>query len=214
MSRQIPMGSIVTAVLDGFVEAQENYESWSGGFWLWQAPEYLISSTVAKRIANLDGPKYITLEHGARSALKEAGAKSKGRLPRDIREKGRVDILLWWGNDTPRAVIEIKNQNPEKAQYEKDIKRIAGFVGRNKDESSLQFGIFAFYESAVDGDRKTAVEKIQDRIKTRYEKSIVVVGSSCIITKNVTNIHKVEDSAWAAVCLLIRPNTSEQSNQS
>ena len=105
MPRQIPVSKVVEATLDGFIEAQTINEKWSGGYWLWQAPEYLISSSVARSIAALDGAKFITLEHGAKSAIENAGAKGKGRLHRDIREKGKVDILLWWGDGSPRAVI-------------------------------------------------------------------------------------------------------------
>ena len=63
-------------------------------------------------------------------------------MPTDIREKGRVDILLWWANDTPRAIIEIKNQIYTKAQYEKDIhvKRTTNF-GRYFNEIVLLYGL-------------------------------------------------------------------------
>jgi hypothetical protein len=59
MPRQIPVSKIVQATLDGFMEAQRVYKEWSGGYWLWQAPEYLITSTVAKNIAALEGAKYM-----------------------------------------------------------------------------------------------------------------------------------------------------------
>ncbi len=166
--KQIPIPNILDAILSGFSEARQNYEEWSGGFWLWQAPEYLISSTVAGSISKLNGPKYITLEHGSTSTLEDAGARGRGRLPKDIREKGKVDILLWWGTDTPRGIIEIKNQIYSLQQYENDIKRIGKFLNRNIHESSLQFGVLAFYESAMTGKRKKATYKVRDKVKSVY----------------------------------------------
>jgi hypothetical protein len=195
----------MNAVLNGFIEAQQNYENWSGGFWLWQAPEYLISTTVAKCIFALDGAKYITLEHGSTTTLEDAGAKGIGRLPKDIREKGKVDILLWWGNNTPRATIEIKNQIYSTGQYEKDIKRIGRFLQRNSQESSLQFGAFAFYESATSGPRKTAREKVNDRIKNIFQKSKRLLGNEYDVTINTSEIYEeFKNNAWSAACILIK----------
>jgi hypothetical protein len=206
MPKHISEPSTIKAILNGFSEAQENYANWSGGRWLWQAPEYFISSTIAKKIAEVEAEKYITLEHGATLTLEEAGAKGRGRLPRHIRAKGKVDILLWWGGEepAPRAVIEIKNQISSKEQYEKDIKRLVGFLERKTSESSLDFGVFAFYDSAFNGDRKMAKDKIKDKIEKIYENSSIIAGNGFSITKKTTKINLVEDSAWAATCFLIK----------
>lgn len=204
MPRQIPISKVVKATLDGFKEAQRSYEKWSDGSWLWEAPEHLISSIVAKNIAVLEGSKYVTLEHGATSALENAGAKGKGRLHKNIREKGKVDILFWWGDGSPRAVIEIKNQIYGREQYEKDIKRISAFLDRKNEESSLQFGLFAFYESADEGKRKSAHDKVTDSINKVYENSCEILGDSYEVFLHKTKIHEIDNSAWAAACLLIK----------
>ncbi len=205
MPRRVPTKSIVAAILNGFIEAQNNYEKWSGGFWLWQAPEYLISTSVAKCIFELDGAKYITLENGSTAALQDAGAKGKGRLPKAIREKGKVDILLWWGNDTPRAIIELKNQIYSTFQYRKDIERIGKFLKMNNNISSLQFGAFAFYESASTGLRKTAKEKVSDRINNIFKRSKNILGSDFHVSKYTTEIcEELKDNAWCASCFLIK----------
>jgi hypothetical protein len=200
----ISMPTIINAILQGFVEAQQSYEDMSGGFWLWNAPEYFITSTVAKNIYAIDGGKYLTLEHGSTDAIKDAGAKGRGRLPKDIREKGRVDVLLWWANSTPRAIIEIKNQIYSKDQYEKDIKRIKSFLGRNSVDSSLQFGVFAFYESAFNGVRKTAKEKIEGRIDRILDNSKLILGENFDVKLYVTDMHEESENAWQAACLFIK----------
>lgn len=205
MPRQIPILSITKAILNGFTEAQQTYEQMSGGYWLWQAPEYFITSIIAKNILNIDGAKYITLEHGSSSAIENAGAKGPGRLPKDIREKGKVDILLWWGDQTPRAIIEVKNQIYSKDQYEKDIKRIKSFLARNSSESSLQFGVFAFYESAFSSKNKTATEKIDDRISNIFNNSKSILGLDFEKKLITTDIYEeLADNAWRAACILIK----------
>lgn len=208
MPRQISKKVIVSTILEGFSDAQNSYEKWTGGFWLWKAPEYLISATVARAIAEIDGAKFVTLEHGATSTLEVAGAKGVGRLEKNIREDGRVDILVWWGGDTPRAVIEIKNQIYAIDQYRKDIERITSMLKRNSHDSSLEFGVFAFYESATDGEKKSAEQKIRDRVERIHSNCIEIAGESFSVSKpHMTDIHIVGESAWAAACLVITPSS-------
>jgi hypothetical protein len=208
MPRQISAIATAKAILKGFSEAHENYIEWSGGLWLWTAPEYLISSTVAKKIAEENSLKYITLESDVKSTLTFAGAKGRGKIHKDIRDNGRVDIVLWSVNEEPddskpRAVIEIKNKIYSNEQYIKDIKRLTEFLRRKKELSSLEFAAFAFYHSDDNGQRKTASDKINDKIQRTYDHCLELVGDSFSITKHTTRIKSVGDSAWAATCFLI-----------
>lgn len=209
MSRQIPINDIVNSVLEGYEFAQKEYEEMSGGWWLWQAPEYFITSAIASKINRLNGAKYITLEHGSTDALRNAGAKGRGRLPKDVREKGKVDILLWWVNDSPRAIIEVKNQIYAKDQYIKDINRIKAFLVRNNGGSSLQFGIFSFYESAADGKRKPASDKISDRIQGIFDYSKSLLGNEFKATLHTSALNEeLEENSWQAACILIKLKSS------
>ncbi len=204
MPKSLSINQIVNATLSGIEISHKKYEIWSGGYWLWEGPEYLITINVAEIIANLSGSKYITLEHSSAQTIEEAGAKRRGRLPRDIRKHGKVDILVWWANDTPRAIIEIKNQIYSKDQYYKDIKRIREFIKLNSTLSSIQFGLFAFYDSAFDGERLSAEEKIEAKIKRIKENIRAILGDNFQLSVKTSKMYRVEDSAWAAVCILIR----------
>ena len=82
MSQQISIDKVVDATLSGIKKSQQQYEKWSGGDWLWSAPEYLITVNVANKIAEIGGPQYITLENGSKAMIASAGARGKGRLPR------------------------------------------------------------------------------------------------------------------------------------
>ncbi|MFD1007829.1 hypothetical protein [Oceanisphaera ostreae] len=80
MSKQISIPSVINAILSGFEDSQKNYQEWSGGSWLWEAPEYLICSTVAKNISEIEGSKFITLENGSTKTLEDAGARGQGEI--------------------------------------------------------------------------------------------------------------------------------------
>ena len=205
MPKQISTTNIIEALLDGYTHAQQEYESMSGGYWLWQAPEYYITTIISQKLHQLDGAKYITLEHGSKNTLEEAGAIGKGKLPSNITERGRVDILLWWGNATPRAIIEVKNQFFSNEQLEKDIKRLKASLLRKNGSSSLQFGIFSLYQSAADGDRKTAQQKIADRINKTYTSCLSFLGEGFQVSLHTSELNQeLENNAWQAACILMK----------
>lgn len=204
MSKQISIEKIITATLSGIKKSQRQYEKWSGGFWLWNAPEYLITVNVANKISEIGGPQFITLENGSKTMIEDAGARGRGRLPNDIREKGKVDILLWYGNDKPRGIIEIKNFIYDYRQYEKDIKRIKQSLKLNANQSSLQFGLLGYCDSADDGKQKSAKQKINDKTRRIEKKIRDILGNEFLVSTKTSKIYQNEGSAWSAICILIK----------
>lgn len=72
----VPMETIVDKTLKGIARAQDDYETWTGGSWLWEAPEYLVTSYIAREIATVEGyTYYLTLESGVKDALDFAGGR-------------------------------------------------------------------------------------------------------------------------------------------
>ena len=124
MSKAISIEKIIEATLDGIDESMNIYQKWSGGEWLWNAPEYLITVKIAENIANLDGNKYITLEDNVDYILDVSNAKAKGQISDLARKNGRSDIVLWWADGTPRAIIEVKNAVFRLDKIAQDIDRI------------------------------------------------------------------------------------------
>ena len=77
------MGNIVNRILDGISKAQKHYETWTGGYWLWEAPEYVVTTYIARHISKInDRPFYLTLENNVRNAIDAAGGLPPGR-PRE-----------------------------------------------------------------------------------------------------------------------------------
>jgi len=103
MPKQARRDAIVEAILQGIENAQRVYKKWSGGDWLWEAPEYLMTVQVARAIASIEGPKYVTIERSTKATMDDACAITKGRIPKRARPSGRVDIVVWWANGFPRG---------------------------------------------------------------------------------------------------------------
>ena len=141
----------------GIHEAEKDNYDWNTGTCLLNAPEYLMTVYIARLLGKIDGAKYITLESNPEVALIDSGAtRKKGPLPSAIRKDGRMDIMIWWGNDSPRAIIEVKRNVYSMSTIRSDIERIKGVL--NRQDSSFQFGAVAF-NSIVEGNSKDLVVK-------------------------------------------------------
>jgi hypothetical protein len=204
MSRQIPQKLIIEGVLDGIDDAENAYERWSGGEWLAYSAEHLISGFVARSIMEAPGSKFITIEQNCKAAIKAACGERRGRLAQATRPAGRIDILLWWAQDSPRAAIEIKhNVYNYEGQCGADINRIAKLLLMR--ETTLQFGLFVFYSSADDGRIKTAEDKLETRYRSILSRAQSAWGKSLRV-EGTKRVHRYGNGAWASACIVLKPH--------
>lgn len=204
MSKAISINKIIESTLDGIDESMEVYQKWSGGEWLWNAPEYLITVKIAENIANLNGSKYITLEDNIDYILDISNAKNKGQVSDLARANGRSDIVLWWASGVPRAIIEVKNAVFRLDKIAQDIDRIQEVLKSEQLDNSLQFGLIAFY---IDRGYKkgNAKENIQKRIYKIYnEIKEQYPDISCELAFREKEIIKSDNDAWSSVVFLLK----------
>lgn len=138
------MPEIIKNVLNGITKAQKDYQRWSGGDRLDEAPEYLMTTYIAKELATYkECSYYITLEYNTKKAIADAGGMKPGRPRKDLRPNGKFDILLWWGDGTPRTIIEVKKyKNQYKQRMEEDVSRICAVL---EQCNTIRHGIMAYY---------------------------------------------------------------------
>ena len=123
-----PVRSIVEKTLDGIAKAQRDYMKLSGGYWLWQAPEYITTTYVAKQVSTIKRKNlYVTLEENVRQSVTDAGGSVRRRILRPSQAK--FDIALWDG-DTPKGVIEIKLEPRGFASIRNDVRRNMRYFAR------------------------------------------------------------------------------------
>ena len=48
----VPIESVIKKTIRAISRAQNDYEEWSQ-FWLWQAPEYMLTTYIAREIATI-----------------------------------------------------------------------------------------------------------------------------------------------------------------
>jgi hypothetical protein len=203
MPRQISQKLVECAILDGYDDAQKTYQQWSGNYLLHTSAEHVVYAFIAKAIWKIPGSKIIKIEQKCKEVRDSACGSLRGRPAHALRINGHIDIVLSWASEKPRAIIEIKNSVYNfKGQCSGDIERITNLL--SLPDSSLQFGIFAFYSSAADG-KKSAQKKLENRhnsilsrIESSYGDSFEISGSQ--------RVNKYSDSAWASSCIVIKPS--------
>ncbi len=197
MPRNIAQKKVIDAVLLGIKNAYAKYEAYSG-YGLQEAPEYFVTCQVADALYEMDGAKGILLEPNVDLIMKIAGATGPGRPRFSTRKKGRTDIVLFYDNATPRAIIEIKSPLLHMTESAaNDIQRINDMLIKNAQGSSFQFGMLAFYSYAT-----KQLENKLDTILTHakensFECHVELVGKNGIVS--------TATESWVAAGLVITP---------
>ena len=199
---KISKDKILQACTKGIKKSFNEYLEWSADEWLWNAPEYLLTVNIAKKLWMIKKTsKYITLEDNLKKTLKSADAKIKGQLKSSIRPDGRSDIIFWWGKGTPRGIIEVKNGIYRKEQIQEDLERIYGILEK---ESDIEFGISTFYIDRY-YESGNAKEKLETRIQNEF---IEPIEGECkekgfVVKYNTQNIIMEDNQGAYAVAIMI-----------
>ena len=159
------MEKIVDEVFEGIIQAQKRYRKMSGGCWLWEAPEYFLTTSIANRISKLSA-LYVTLEYNVRQAINDGGGLSPGQPPHAMKIDGRFDILLWNG-ESPKIPIEVKN----KGWIEEDIDKICAVLNRCSEKNTIRDGIVCFSTAWC------SARKAPDTVKNRLSKNKQLIES-------------------------------------
>lgn len=195
-----PMDEVITNILKGVAKAQRDYVRWSG-YWLCDAPEYFLTTYIAREISSYTQHGYsVTLEDSVRAAIADAGGMSQGRPRNDLRPDGRFDILLWWANGTPRTVIEVKRQVSQFRRIRSDVARICSVLDR---AGTIRNGLVV-YCSAIEGEPDELKGSLSDRlaaIEAEARNYVEHRGMNMDSYRRKTTV--VQDSAWAAEVLNI-----------
>jgi len=209
---QIATEKIIKSTLNGIDEAMETYYEWSGGEWLWNAPEYFITVKIAENIAEIEGNKYITLEDKIDNKVLEytdfnLKKKRLKQASKDARTNGRGDIIFWRANGTPRALIEVKNGVQNITVLLKDIERIRTIL---HTQSTIDFGLIAFYSSQeyktgnADEKLKNKVLQIKKDCDNMFNnlKSTIDLGNGTVAND--------DQNAWISAVLLLKRDNSNK----
>lgn len=152
---QVSRDTVIAAVHTGMRLAVREFERWTDGESLadWGVEPVLTAScarAICRAARASGGLTSITLEQSFASLLAwSARRHHSGRPPETARRlidqpNKRIDLVLWNGNGTPRAIVEVKRSDTVSGLVS-DAERLTDFVryaGRSY-EGTLRYGLLA-----------------------------------------------------------------------
>ena len=216
---------IVNSVIQGIKTAKYNYSNWTADeIYLSYAPVKFLSIHVSQEIAKLDNAPEIFIDATVADILRCSLAKRDG-FRTFMKEKYLTpDVLCLTlderfehksDNDSvSRVIMSLKNgvRNVQE-DYKGDVEKMCKMIDRkNAEDSSLDYGLFAFYLDISNTARKKSEKRLSEIIESfdkivneyKYLKSHFVGG----------DINKIENiGEWSVGCYVIEPIWSEDNRQ-
>lgn len=209
MSRADTRQSVVVAVEKGIESACIQWDEMCGE-WLWSAPEYLVTTCIAQSLQKRLHSKLVLLEWCSRSTIEDGLQKKvRGRPHGELKPGTRFDLVLYYGNGTPRAAIEVKHRVQGWQQYlEKDANRLIQSVRHRSSGASNPQGLLAIYLEVGDPITKYADAKARwasecDRIgeAARAHLARHSHGDGLHLTCHRGKPHASDGGAWGTLVL-------------
>lgn len=190
------------AVIKGIENAHKTNLKWTNDFaWLSLAPEYMINIFIGQSLEKLEPMPQIRFEVSITDLIDSIALKRnlEKKFIKDIKRKDhrkeKIDILLG-DQENAKVIIEVKNAVSKYGNgIDKDIQRICNALNH---ESSLEYGIFAFF---ANDDKRNILDVIDDigiqakEVSDQY--SVALKVKSYVIPSTL------KDWSCAAVCFIL-----------
>ena len=206
---------VVHAVLSGITQAEKNFLFWTNNrLTLSSGPQKILCIHVAQTLSLIENAPEVFIDATVSDILRcslpnrkafktfmEKNALSQGTFSITLDER----FLHQNHNDSvSRVIMTLKNGVCNaKAEYSFEIERLCKMLQRkNKDESTLDYGIFAFYTDISTTARKKLAKRVPEIIASFDE--VVSHFPSLKANFHATPIKQVEDvGEWMAGCYVI-----------
>lgn len=208
---------IVDAVLNGILTAKKNFSTWTADeLYLSYAPPKFLTIHVSQEIAKLQNPPEIFIDATIADILRCSLPKRDGF--REFMKKHYLmqDVICLTlderfehksDNDSiSRVILSIKNgvRNVQE-EYKNDVDVICKMINREKKEdSTLDYGIFAFYLDISNTARKKSEKRLEELLEA-FDK---IVSSYPHLKSSFKggDINKIENiGEWCIGCYIIEP---------
>jgi len=208
---------IVNSVLTGLSTAKQNFTFWTADeLYLSYAPPKFLTIHVSQEIAKLDDAPEIFIDATIADILRCSLPKRDAF--RDFMKEHYItqDVMCLTlderfvhksDNDSiSRVVLSLKNGvRNVKEEYKQDVEVICKMLSRDKQEdSTLDYGIFAFYLDISN----TARKKSEKRVSEIIESFDLIVSKHKNLKSNFKggDINKIENiGEWCVGCYIIEP---------
>jgi hypothetical protein len=218
MSNFAPQSKIIDALLEGIIQAKNNFLFWTNNrLSLSYGPKEIVTIHIAQEIAKIENAPEIfinaTVSDILRCSLPKRDQFLEFMSKRALKE-GSFSITLdervphTSNNDSiSRVIISVLNNVINaKPEYLDEIERICKMLNRDENypNSSLDYGVFAFYSDITDNARKKLDTRIPEIIK-KFD-AVVAKYPHLKATFQGGKIKQYQNnSQWSMGCYIIEP---------
>lgn len=206
---KVSLQKIMEGAISGVKKAWKDYYNFSGGDWLWAAPEYYLTSKIFDSLGKL---VTVGLEYDVKGTLDDSGGKRPGRFPKSLNSKGKFDIVIWWDSGYPRGALEVKKLFNSYDEIKIDLEELVSMLNHARSDSTIQFGGCVIYTDAEDNAKQRSRDSVENglnRVKELYREAAKENGFSFYCDDYIKEVEE-EKSTWGVVCcLLVRKKKSE-----
>lgn len=208
---------VIQAVIQGIKTAKENFSSWTRDeLYLSYAPSKFLSIHVSQEIAKLSNSPEIFMDATIsdilrcslpkRDAFREFMKKNYLSpdtmcLTLDERIEHKTD-----NDSVSRVVMSLQNGvRNVKEEYKEEIHKMCKMISRaKKDDSTLDYGLFAFYLDISNTARKKANQRLKDIIES-FDAIVKEYDNlkSDFKGGEITSIENIGE--WCVGCYIIEP---------
>ncbi len=158
----VALNALVKCVHNSLEEVCNEFQAISG-FSCDQMPEYLLTAGLYRSLKKLKSVGWVKPEANIKDSMSEAGALGRGPMPSALNAAGRFDIIVYGTSGAPIGAIEVKKTINSHSQIASDLSRLRSALKKSPSSSSIQYVGMAFLIANSEGDRKTAIEKVDTR---------------------------------------------------
>ena len=209
--------TIVATILKGITKAKENFLFWTNErLFLSYGPQKIITIHIAQALGEMKNAPEVFIDATVADILRCSLPDRKAYtqyMQNNALAQGVFNITLDErfphknDNDSvSRVIVTVKNGvRGAKPEFSNEIERLCKMLDRDaSQETTLDFGVFAFYADLSDGARK----KLDKRLPEILASFDVVVKRFPSLKAHYkeTGIQKVEGvGEWCALCYVIEP---------
>ncbi|RYA22990.1 hypothetical protein CRU96_10190 [Malaciobacter halophilus] len=208
---------VIKCVIDGITTAKNNFTFWTADeLYLSYAPPRFLTIHVSQEIAKLNNAPEIFIDATIADILR-CSLPSRDTFKEFMKQRYLTQDVLCLtlderfehksDNDSiSRVIMSLKNGvRNVKEEYKYEIEKICKMLYRNKlEDSTLDYGIFAFYLDISSSARKKSEQRIKeitesfDKIVNSFENlESKLEGGKINIIPNI--------GEWAVCCYIIEP---------
>ncbi|MGB5919342.1 hypothetical protein [Arcobacter sp.] len=208
---------VINAVINGIYTAKKNYSFWTADeLYLSYSPPKFLSIHVSQEIAKLDNAPEIYIDATVADILR-CSLPKRDDFRNFMKEKYLTQDILSLtlderfehksDNDSiSRVIMSIKNgvRNVQE-EYKSEIEKMCKMLDRDKlEDSTLDYGLFAFYLDISNSARKKTQKRLDEIIET-FDNIVSDYNNLKSYFKG-GEIHVVQNiGEWCVGCYVIEP---------